>query len=122
MNYSKIIILLFLVLIACKTNEKKEMEFTIAFGSCNNHVLENTLWPEIEKNNPDVWIWGGDIIYSDTEDMAFLEQNYLKQKRDPAYSKFIKKVDILATWDDHDYGLNDGGFEYSQKKPHNNYF
>jgi len=40
MNYSKIITLFFLVFTTCKTNEKKEAEFTIAFGSCNNQVLE----------------------------------------------------------------------------------
>ncbi|MDP6922929.1 MAG: alkaline phosphatase family protein, partial [Lutibacter sp.] len=35
-------------------------DFTIAFGSCNNQHLTNVLWPEIEKNHPNVWIWGGD--------------------------------------------------------------
>lgn len=116
MNYFKSLLLIFLVISSCKKTDDKENNFTIAFGSCNNQVLENKLWLDIEKSNPDLWIWGGDIIYSDTEDMHFMEQNYLKQKSDTAYLNFIKNVDVLATWDDHDYGLNDGGTEYVQKE------
>jgi len=115
MNKINTLILLFLILTACKTTEKKDNKFVIAFGSCNNQVLENILWPEIEKNHPSVWIWGGDIIYSDTEDMVFMEQNYKLQKNKQNYRNFIKNKDILGTCDDHDYGLNDGGLEYSKK-------
>ncbi len=106
--------LLFLVIASCNTEEKSN-EFTIAFGSCNNQILTNTLWKEVEKNKPDVWIWGGDIIYTDTEDMNYMQQNYLKQKNNLDYINFIKNIDVLATWDDHDYGVNDGGIEYPKK-------
>lgn len=115
MTYFKNLFIVFLVISSCNKIAEKENNFTIAFGSCNNQVLENKLWPDIKKNTPDVWIWGGDIIYSDTEDMNFMELNYNKQKSDTAYLNFIKNVDVLATWDDHDYGLNDGGIEYAQK-------
>lgn len=116
MNYFKSLLLLFVLLTACTSKKKLESPFVIAFGSCNNQVLENNFWASIEENNPKVWIWGGDIIYSDTEDMAYLDKNYSTQKQDSAYANFIKKVDVLATWDDHDYGLNDGGTEYAFKK------
>ena len=115
MNYFKSLFLLFIALISCNTPKSEVDTFTIAFGSCNNQVLENHLWNEIAKNNPSVWIWGGDIIYSDTYDMAYLAENYQKQKSNIAYANFCKKVAILATWDDHDFGLNDGGTEYDQK-------
>ncbi|WP_372767440.1 alkaline phosphatase D family protein [Lutibacter sp.] len=125
MNYFKSIIFLLLLISSCKTNEKQKIEssvskesssdFIIAFGSCNNQTLPNLLWKEIEKNKPNVWIWGGDIIYTDTNDMAYMAENYLKQKNNVEYADFIKKVDVLATWDDHDYGLNDGGAEYPKK-------
>jgi alkaline phosphatase D len=101
-------------IIACHNKEKKT--FTIAFGSCNNQVLENPFWNDLTIINPDIWIWGGDIIYSDTYDMNVMEANYKKQKSDSLYQKFIKDRIILGTWDDHDYGLNDGGFEYDKKK------
>ncbi len=125
MNYFKYLSVVLFVLISCKPKHKTNPEisnindttsdFVIAFGSCNNQVLPNTFWSEIKKNNPNVWIWGGDVIYSDTEDMAYLEQNYLKQKSNVEYAKFSKNTEILATWDDHDYGKNDGGAEYTKK-------
>ncbi|UMB60951.1 alkaline phosphatase family protein [Lutibacter sp. A80] len=114
MRYTFIFLFFLTILNSCKHKEI-DPYFTIAFGSCNNQVLDNVLWNEIEKNKPDIWIWGGDIIYTDTEDMSFMQENYLKQKQDSSYSNFEKNVEILATWDDHDYGLNDGGNEYSKK-------
>lgn len=116
MNYFKSVLLLFLLLTACTSKKEYNSPFIIAFGSCNNQVLENNLWTAVEQNNPEVWIWGGDIIYSDTEDMGYLEKNYVAQKQNTAYTNFTKNVDVLATWDDHDYGLNDGGNEYAYKK------
>jgi len=125
MNYLKTALFLLLIITSCKTEQKSKKEnptannstsdFVIAFGSCNNQVLPNTFWKEIKKNNPALWIWGGDVIYSDTEDMNYLEENYLKQKNNAEYASFAKNIEILATWDDHDYGVNDGGTEYPKK-------
>lgn len=125
MNHLKSFFILLLLILSCKTNEnpknnplvseKTKADFVIAFGSCNNQTLANPLWTEIEKNKPNVWIWGGDIIYTDTYDMAFMAENYQKQKTNADYADFTKKVEVLGTWDDHDYGLNDGGVEYSKK-------
>ncbi|MCF6214524.1 MAG: alkaline phosphatase family protein [Flavobacteriaceae bacterium] len=98
-----------------KSNQEQTSDFVLSFGSCNNQTLTNKLWKEIVKNNPDVWVWGGDVIYSDTHNMAFMKQNYDKQKNDTAYQNFLKKVPVIGTWDDHDYGVNDGGVEYPEK-------
>lgn len=104
-------------LIACSTEGKKKdnSSMKIAFGSCNNQALENLLWDDIAQQKPEVFVWGGDIIYSDTEDMTVLKANYEYQKNKPEYQKFIDEVEVLGTWDDHDYGINDGGAQYSQK-------
>lgn len=116
-----IVLILLLSCIACKETsvEKKESintnDFVIAFGSCNDQKNENTFWKEIEKHEPSLWLWGGDIIYSDTYDMEFLEQNYAVQKSQKDYANFISKTAIMGTWDDHDYGINDGGAEYPKK-------
>jgi len=125
MKYFKSIFLLFILITSCKTNDKIKNEteetkvafndFTIAFGSCNNQVLPNIMWKEILKNKPDIWVWGGDAIYTDTNDMSLMSQNYQNQKSKLDYVNFINNVEVLGTWDDHDYGLNDGGEEYSKK-------
>ena len=86
-------------------------DLTISFGSCNNQRIQNKLFDDIVKNNPEIFIWGGDIIYSDTDKPSVLATNFQKFKQDSTYQQFLKKVKVIGTWDDHDYGLNDGGFE-----------
>ncbi|PCH78451.1 MAG: alkaline phosphatase [Flavobacteriaceae bacterium] len=98
-----------------KSDNYFQSDFTLAFGSCNNQSLPNTLWPEITRNKPDVWVWGGDIVYSDTEDMELMQQSYSLLKNNEQYRKFRENTPVLGTWDDHDYGLNDGGITYKQK-------
>lgn len=95
--------------------EDFKADFTIAFGSCNNQFMENHLWSAIKDNDPNVFIWGGDVIYSDTFDPKVLEKNYQKQLQNATYVNFSESVDILGTWDDHDYGDNDAGAEYPLK-------
>jgi alkaline phosphatase D len=95
--------------------DKVDADFTIAFGSCNNQRLHNDLWNEILKNNPDVWIWGGDNIYADTDDMKIMQSYYNEVKNNDDYKDFLSKVDVHGTWDDHDFGINDGGTEFIKK-------
>jgi len=120
----KIILLgsLYLLVIACKSgksitfNTVESNDFTIAFGSCNKHTLVNLLWDDISNADPDVWIWGGDIVYADTDDMQLLEATYKAQNEIIGYKNIKSKIPIIGTWDDHDYGLNDGGVEFLAKK------
>lgn len=88
---------------------------TIALGSCNRQDLPQTIWPVISQNNPDIWIWLGDNIYADTEDMEEMRGMYLQQKYDAAYAAFRNTTPVFGIWDDHDYGVNDGGKEFAQK-------
>lgn len=88
----------------------------IAFGSCNKSKNTGEIWPAITEKDPDLWIWTGDIIYGDTENMGVLKKKYDAQYFHPDYQNFISKVPVLGIWDDHDYGVNDGGHEYPRKK------
>ncbi len=96
--------------------QKNKSDFTIAFGSCNRTEKENLLWDDIAQSEPSVWIWGGDNIYADTDDMARLSALYDVQKKIESYALLISDTPIIGTWDDHDYGLNDGGVEFNAKK------
>ena len=124
MNFRSYIFFIFILfLTACeqkKTNAPAQLktdlnEFVISFASCSNQHIPNMMWGPIIANDPDVFIWGGDIIYSDTYDMKVMKDSYQKMKNDTAYSSFRKSVPVLGTWDDHDYGINDGGAEYTKK-------
>ncbi len=118
-----LILVLSFIVLACKShsnvgagaNETNNDNFTIAFGSCNKTEIENPLWDDILAANPDLWIWGGDNIYADTEDMQALRKMYVDQDNVPGYAALCAKIPIIGTWDDHDYGLNDGGVEFSAK-------
>ncbi|MEL6974734.1 MAG: alkaline phosphatase D family protein [Bacteroidota bacterium] len=91
-------------------------DFVIAFGSCNKTNQENVFWDDILQENPNVWVWGGDNIYADTKDMQKMEAMYVEQKNVPGYKMLSAKVPVIGTWDDHDYGANDAGKEFSKKE------
>ena len=90
-------------------------DFTIAFGSCNDQDRVNVLWPFILDSKPDVWIWGGDNVYADTDNMTLLRANYRQVYEDTAYARLRASTHIMGTWDDHDYGENDGGVSFAAK-------
>lgn len=120
----KLIVLIgsFFIIFACKSikpdkiNQAHVVDFTIAFGSCNKHTMNNLLWDDVLNANPDVWIWGGDIVYADTDDIPTLRAIYKAQNEIDDYKKIKSEMPIIGTWDDHDYGLNDGGVEFVAKK------
>lgn len=118
---NRIGLLVLILAVSCSSGKKiiensLENEFVIAFGSCNKASLPNLLWDDIANSNPDIWIWGGDIVYADTDDMDTLSSMYKAQNDIPGYKKLKAKIPIVGTWDDHDYGLNDGGTEFHAKK------
>ncbi|MBU2996508.1 alkaline phosphatase family protein [Cellulophaga baltica] len=119
------ILFLLFVIAACKSVERnldvqqqivEESDFTIAFGSCNKAEFSNVLWDDILKTSPDVWIWGGDIVYADTDNMTKLKEAYATQNNVEGYKVLKSSVPVIGTWDDHDYGVNDGGVEFKAKK------
>ncbi len=73
-----------------KWNTKRPIT-TIAFGSCNREDLPQDIWKAIAQNQPDIWIWTGDNIYGDSEDMKILHNKYTKQKSGKDYRAFRKK-------------------------------
>ncbi|MER2998001.1 alkaline phosphatase D family protein [Pontibacter populi] len=118
-NLFRFLPLLFLLATACKepfeATKVKPVD-TIAFGSCNRQDLPQVIWPAINQNNPDVWIWLGDNIYGDSENMDVLKQKYDMVLQEPGYQELRSKANIVGTWDDHDYGLNDGGKEFKMRE------
>ena len=89
----------------------------IAFGSCNNHEVKTQFfWGLILKQKPDLWVWLGDAIYADTNDPQVMATKYKQQKENPFYQDFQKAVPILGTWDDHDYGINNGNKSYPMRE------
>ncbi|UFH54586.1 alkaline phosphatase D family protein [Spirosoma sp. KNUC1025] len=96
--------------------EQQKPVTTIAFGSCSRQSLPQPLWDDIAAQKPDVWIWLGDNIYGDSENMDTLRAKYALQKSNPVYQQLRQSASVIGVWDDHDYGVNDGGKEYPKRK------
>jgi alkaline phosphatase D len=88
----------------------------IAFGSCARQDLAQPIWNAISNAEPDIFVFLGDNIYADTEDMSVMAEKYRLLANRPEFARFRSRVPILATWDDHDFGINDGGTEYPRKE------
>lgn len=73
------------------------------------------MWSDIAAQKPDLLILSGDNIYADTHDMKKMKEEYDLQKYSETYQSLIKNVPVIGIWDDHDYGVNDGGKNFSGK-------
>lgn len=89
----------------------------IAFGSCANQSMAQPIWEAILAYRPDLFIFAGDNIYGDfnSPDGGNLKRAYDIARTIPGYARLRETVSHLAVWDDHDYGLNDGGVEFAYK-------
>ena len=95
----------------------------IAFGSCAMQFLPQPIWNSIGAQNPDLFLFLGDNIYGDFEGKNPLTPTSETLTRDwnlladqPAFKRFRRKVPIMATWDNHDYGKHNGGAEFKLKE------
>jgi alkaline phosphatase D len=89
----------------------------IAFGSCSNQDRPQPIWDAVLAWDPELFIFAGDNVYGDVSgpDMAGLKAAYAAAGRVPGLSALREQVPALATWDDHDYGRNDGGADFPYK-------
>lgn len=90
----------------------------IAFGSCNKQDQAQPLWDPIVATEPNLFIWAGDIVYNDTEDLQQMRANYQRQKENPGYRRLRESLlpgRVIGTWDDHDYGAEDAGLYYPER-------
>ncbi|MBL8673227.1 MAG: alkaline phosphatase family protein [Alphaproteobacteria bacterium] len=85
----------------------------IAFGSCADQTLPQPIWDAVLAYRPQLFIFGGDNVYGDvtTADLRDLRTAYATARIVPGMARLRQSVPHLAVWDDHDYGVNDGGGE-----------
>jgi alkaline phosphatase D len=92
---------------------------TIAIGSCLDTAKSLAILDVITATQPDLFIFGGDNVYaadeSDDPTLASLQTAYQDLARAPEFQNLKRNIPILATWDDHDYGLNDAGADFAHR-------
>ncbi len=111
-------VLALLLALPC-TGQPQEPLTTIAFGSCARSDRDQPIWDTIVAQDPQLFLFIGDNIYADVPDKPTTPNDiavkYAELGAMPGYQKLKATCPILATWDDHDYGLNDAGVEYPLK-------
>ena len=106
-----------LIAICCIVFSNSAYAYKYGLGSCLDQDLDQPIWAAIEKQNINGFIFLGDNVYGDQQsgELGKLIKAYKKQKtKIPSWLTKNKK--ILAIWDDHDYGKNDGGGNYKNKE------
>lgn len=94
----------------------------IAFGSCYDQGRATHIWEQVKNITPDLFIWTGDIIYPDRpipwpgNNLEKIQHKYAMVKGNAAYSNLIEKIPVIGIYDDHDYGINNGGKTYKWKE------
>ncbi len=89
----------------------------IAFGSCLHQARPQPIIDDLMAASPQLTLMLGDNVYGDfkSSDAAELRAAYEQQAKHPQFGKARRLLPMLATWDDHDYGLNDGGREFAHR-------
>ena len=92
-----------------------EVEFKMGLGSCNDQRLPTPAWTALQQENLDTFFFLGDNVYGDVPsgELENLKNSY--NVFDKVIPTWLKQTEKLVIWDDHDYGLNDGGGSYENK-------
>ena len=91
-------------------------EYVIGFGSCIDQDLPQPIWSAIEAKNVDAFMFLGDNVYGDhpSGKLDKLRKSYISQST--KLPKWLNKKKVVSIWDDHDYGINDGGGDFKNKR------
>jgi len=95
----------------------------IAFGSCANQTKPCPIWEVMADYRPQLTLLLGDNVYADqlngrmqpaTPDRIVAAYQVLQQ--DAGFARLRQQSNLMATWDDHDYGANDAGGDWVHKE------
>ena len=113
--YSSSLVKLFTILLLL-SNALSAESIKFGLGSCLDQEYPQPIWQAIEKENLDYFVFLGDNVYGDVPSGSLREMvdAYKKQKNN--FPQWLEDLDVFPIWDDHDYGLNDAGSEYSLKR------
>jgi len=94
----------------------------VAFGSCAMQWVEQPVWDVVVAAEPDLFLFIGDAIYGDWDGESVipataesLEREWERLGAQPAFGRLRDNVPVMATWDNHDYGKNDGNASFELK-------
>lgn len=89
----------------------------IGLGSCLDQRHPQPIWKAVASQRPQLFLMMGDNVYGDIKspDGRELAEAYRRQLEHPEFKSARAVLPMLGIWDDHDYGLNDGGAGFAHK-------
>ena len=92
----------------------------MALTSCSDPTMDLSLFRDVEAAKPDLVIMMGDNVYGSgsptNPDLPSLKEAYGKLAGSEPFRSLVASTPTEAAWDDHDYGLNDGGGDFAYKQ------
>lgn len=89
----------------------------IAFAADIDQAKPQPLWDTVLAAHPDIFLFLGDNVYIDSSQEKIMRQKYNELANSLGYRKLLEaKIPIMATWDDHDFGEDDGRTNFKGKK------
>lgn len=116
LNRKKWIIPVLLLSASWMSCKQETVVTKIAFGSCGYQDEPQPVLALAAEQKPAAFIFLGDNIYGDTDNMDTLRNKYARWMAQPDFKKLDSSTTLFATWDDHDFGRNDAGKWYPYKK------
>ena len=98
---------------------KQDLCFAVASCMLDIYPRQEDIWEQMVARNPDVIFFVGDNVYADiparAKSPADLWDRYVYTRQTLDIFRSQKLIPIIATWDDHDYGLNNSDRNYEFK-------
>ncbi|MEO1569197.1 MAG: alkaline phosphatase D family protein [Pseudomonadota bacterium] len=96
----------------------------ILVGSCNDEEQASPALSRIAQEDADLFLMIGDNVYGDRDGRAYsnnqpeldeLRESFADLAARPEFQDVRAKHPMMVAWDDHDYGVNDGGRDFAFK-------
>ena len=113
--YSSSLVKLFTILLLLSNFLGAEI-IKFGLGSCLDQNYPQPIWNSIEKEKLNYFVFLGDNVYGDLPSGSLIKMKYAYKKQRSILPEFLDQMEVYPIWDDHDFGINDGGGDYKLKK------
>ncbi|MFT7678605.1 MAG: phosphodiesterase/alkaline phosphatase D-like protein [Planctomycetota bacterium] len=88
---------------------------TIGFGSCAPSTPDR-IWTRVRDEGCEAFVFMGDTPYVDSADLDVARSRHRRFLAQPEIASMIRTIPSWGTWDDHDFGKNDGHGDWTGKE------
>ena len=111
-----ILVRLLLLLMPFSLFSQSDNSFILGMGSClDQDNDQQEIWASLKKEDLTEFFFLGDNIYGDNKDGSLEKMLSAYKKQSNNLPNWLNEIEINAIWDDHDFGVNDGGENYKEK-------